>query len=367
MMFAKSVVGKLVPLKLRSKLREQHVSMNITHLYGPRAVQLSKDEAAVICVLRNGEYYIDSFIEHYSKLGFRHFFFLDNGSSDETLSLIRNYHNVSVWKSTLPINSNQRLFKKYLAERSIRGGWCLDADIDEFFDFPFSDVINLQQFLAYLNQGRYTALITQLLDMFSDSPLSCLTNERKEDVKAVYRYYDISNITRTDYRTSAVTVKYGDANELADKETALYWGGIRKTLYGNNCLLTKHSLFFPEAGIDLFPHIHFVNKARVADVSGVMLHYKLTSNAMAVARQNQNNFTENSKTYAAFISALEKDSNRKIRQDTGQKFISATDLAKRKFLLMSSIYEEYATAGKLSNLSECLSTNGSSRWPTFKA
>jgi hypothetical protein len=366
-MSAKSVVGALVPLKLKSKLRERHVSMNVTHAYGPRAVQLSKNEASVICVLRNGEYYIDSFIEHYSKMGFRHFFFLDNGSSDETLSLIRNYDNVSIWKSTLPISSNQRLFKKYLAEHSIRGGWCLDADIDEFFDFPFSDVINLQQFLAYLNQNRYTAVITHLLDMFSDRPLSYLTNERKENVKAVYRYYDISNVTKTNYRTSAVAIMYGDANELTDSETALYWGGIRKTLYGNNCLLTKHSLFFPEAGIDLFPHVHFVNKARVADVSGVMLHYKLTSNAMTVARQNRDNFSENSQAYGAFISALERDSSRKIKQATAQKFISATDLARHGFLLMSSTYKEYATSSKLTNQSECSPTNGSSRWPTFKA
>ena len=178
---AKSVVGALVPVKVRSKLREQHVSMNVTHIYGPRTVQLSKSEAAVTCVLRNGEYYIDSFIQHYTKMGFRHMFFLDNGSSDETLSTIKQYDNVSICQSTLPISANQRLFKKYLAARSIRGGWCLDADIDEFFDYPFSDVIDLHQFLGYLNQNHYTTIITHLLDMFSDRPLCqiSLMNERK--------------------------------------------------------------------------------------------------------------------------------------------------------------------------------------------
>lgn len=358
MISPRSVVGALVPVKLKSKLRERHVSMNVTHIYGPRTVQLSKSEAAVTCVLKNGAYYVDSFIQHYSKMGFRHIFFLDNGSSDETLSIIKQYDNVSVCQSALPISANQRSFKKYLAECSIRGGWCLDADIDEFFDFPFSDVIDLQQFLVYLNQNQYTAVVTHLLDMFSDRPLSYLTNERKEDVKAAYQYYDISNVIKTDYRTAEIVAKYGNANKLADNQTALYWGGIRKTLYGNNCLLTKHSLFLPQAGIDLFPHVHFANEANVADVSGVMLHYKLTSNAMVVARQNQDNFTENSKMYGAFISTLERESHREIRQDTAKKFVNATDLTKFKFLVMSPVYEKYAMTSNTTNLSESISTSG---------
>jgi len=367
MMSAKAIVGALVPSKLRSKLRERHVSMSITHIYGPRTVQLSKNEAAVTCVLRNGEYYIDSFIRHYSKLGFRHIFFLDNGSSDETLSIIKQYDNVSICRSTLPISANQRLFKKYLAKRSIQGGWCLDADIDEFFDFPFSDAIDLQQFLVYLNQNQYTTLITHLLDMFSDRPLSYLTNERKEDVKAVYRYYDISDVIKTDYQTSDVVAKYGDANKLADDKTALYWGGIRKTLYGNNCLLTKHSLFRPETGIDLFPHVHFANGAHVADISGVMLHYKLTSNAMAIALQNRDNFAENSKTYSAFISILQRESDRQIRRDTAQKLGSITDLINCKFLAVSLAYEEYIVAGKMTGHPEYISTNEENQWPALKA
>ena len=362
---AKAIVRALVPVKARSMLRERHVSMNVNHIYGPRSVQLSKSEAAVTCVLRNGEYYIDSFIQHYTKMGFRHVFFLDNGSSDETLSTIKQYDNVSIYQSTLPISANQRWFKEYLATRAIRGGWCLDADIDEFFDYPFSDAIDLQQFLVYLNQNHYTAMITHLLDMFSDRPLCHLTSERKEDVKVAYRYYDISDVTKTDYRTSDVVARYGNANKLADCNAALYWGGIRKTLYGNDCLLTKHSLFRPEAGLDLFPHVHFANKANVADVSGVMLHYKLTSNAMAIALQNRDNFAENSKTYSAFISTLQGDSDRQIIQATAKKFSGVGDLIDCEFLAVSSAYEEYRATGKMTEPPKCISTNGGSQWPAL--
>ena len=40
----------------------------------------------------------------------------------------------------------QPLFKKYLALNSAQGGWRLDVDVDEFFDYPFSDVLKLSSF-----------------------------------------------------------------------------------------------------------------------------------------------------------------------------------------------------------------------------
>ena len=196
-----SILKKYVPSKLKQELRERYLSMNVAHIYGPKSVQLSKDQAAVTCVLRNAEYYIRSFIEHYLNMGFCHIFFLDNGSTDKTIPIAKSYEQVSICRCVLPIGSNQRLFKKYLAKKSIRGGWCLDADADEFFDFPLSDGVGLRGLLAYLNQHQYTAVITQLLDMFSDKPLSYLIGERHDDIKLSYKYYDLSDITKTDYRT----------------------------------------------------------------------------------------------------------------------------------------------------------------------
>jgi hypothetical protein len=98
-----------------------------------------------------------------------------------------------------------------------------------------------------------------------------------------------------------------------------------------------------------------------------MLHYKLTSNAMAVALQNRDNFTENSKTYSAFISTLHRESDRQIRQDTAQKFGSVTDLIDCKFLAVSPAYEEYIADGKMTDPPESISTNGRSQWPALKA
>jgi hypothetical protein len=344
-MLAKDVSKLLIPYKARLYLRECAAALSVKQLYGPKSIELGRNEAVVTCVVKNGEFYINQFIKHYTTMGFRHIFFLDNGSTDNTLTLARKHDNVSICQSGLPIDGNQRLFKKYLAQRSGLGGWCLDADIDEFFDYPFSNVVSLGQFLTYLNDNRFTAVITQLLDMFADRPLSHLAKTQTEELKEVYRYYDVCDISSVPYREAELAAGYGRGNTVTNNTTALLFGGVRKKLYGKewltNCLLTKHSLFLPGEGLELFPHVHFVDKARLADISCPVLHYKLTSNALETALQNQTNFVGISKGYGAFADFLISNPNWKIRKDTSAMYINAESLVGAGFLFSSDHYYKY--------------------------
>ena len=333
-----------VPPKWKRKLHERVASLSVRHHSGSKAVRLSSNEAAVTCVVKNGEFYVERFIEHYSQMGFRHIFFLDNGSTDGTISIARKHRNVSVYESILDIDKYQAVLKKHLARISVVGGWCLDADIDEFFDYPFSDVLSLSQFLEYLNKHQYTAVLTQMLDMFSEKPLSYLAKKQEEDLKATYRYYDISAVMKTGYRESEIAVKYGKRNELSNDNLAIYSGGIRKTLYGNNCLLSKHSLFFRGESIELFPHVHFMNRARIADVSCVLLHFKLTSNAYETASQNKEAFLGTSKGYSDFIDLLENRPDYRIKQNGAVELRNVNDLVNNGFLVVSDDYRKHVDA-----------------------
>lgn len=326
---------------LRRAVRERLVSLSVTHLHGPKRVRLNQNEAAVTCVVRNGAFYIEAFIRHYKRIGFKHIFFLDNGSSDETLSLIKQHDNVSICASSLPVDANQGIFKKHLAAKSVIGGWCLDADIDELFEYPSSDVLELSGFLDYLNNNRYTAVMTQLLDMFSDQPLDRLARNHEHELQRTYRYFDIAAIKKTKYAMSDVATRHGGQNQLADEDSSLYWGGIRKTLYGNDCLLTKHSLFYMGARLDLFPHVHFVNHARLADVSCAMLHYKLTANALDIAQQNSERFTANARSYCAFVDLLMTTPNLQIKRESAHRLDTVNDLVDLGFLTISKKYASY--------------------------
>jgi hypothetical protein len=318
--------------------------MSVKHLHGPKSVRLSKNEAVVTCVVRNGEFHIEAFIRHYTRMGFRHIFFLDNGSSDRTISIAKSHPNISICQSPLPVQANQPFLKRYLAQHSSEGGWCLDADIDEFFDYPYSELIKLDEFFKYLNKNNFSTVLTHMLDMFSDQPLSSLKSDQEENLGAVYPYFDMSGVQRTPYASSELGSRFGNRNTITNPNTELYWGGIRKTLYGNEFLLTKHSLFTPGKKLDLFPHVHFVNNTRLADISCVILHYKLTGNALAGALQNREHFWAIQKDYDNLIKYLSDESSPGIKRDTALKFQSVTDIVERGFLSVSDAYREYVNS-----------------------
>ena len=331
----------MLPPKWRLALNERIVSFSTRHHFGSKAVQLPNNEAAVTCLVKNGEFYIEQFIQHYFEMGFRHIIFLDNGSTDKTVSIAKRHRNVSVYESRINVGRYQCMLKQFMARKFITGGWCLDVDIDEFFDYPCSDSVNLIQFLGYLNRHKYTAVVTQMLDMFSGEPLSYLAKSQDEDMKATYKYYDITAIEKSPYRQSDISFKYARDNELSDDNIKLHIGGIRKTLYGLNCLLSKHSLFSRQENVEL-SHVHFVNKARIADLSCVLLHFKLTSTAFETALQNKDSFSGTSQGYADFINVLKSQPDYEIKQDSALEFRNVNDLLTDGFLVVSDSYRKYA-------------------------
>src|SRR5215212_5755436 len=71
---------------------EQIPPNSIEHLYGPEEVPYEEDELVVVCLLRDGRPYVKSFIEHYTSLGIKHLFFLDNRSTDATVQKVSGVH-----------------------------------------------------------------------------------------------------------------------------------------------------------------------------------------------------------------------------------------------------------------------------------
>jgi Glycosyl transferase family 2 len=335
-------IKTLIPENWKRHVRELQLLPAFHHLYGPRLIQPSANEAVVTCLVKNGMFYIDHFIDHYFGMGFKHICFLDNGSTDKTLERAKSYNNVTVYRCLWPVETYQGLLKKHLAERAVRAGWCLDVDIDEFFEYPHSDLLPLTHFLEYLNARGYTAVITQMLDMFSERPLSSLARQEEENLTRAYEYYDISQVIKTNYLEDPLANLNGHRNVVPGAEASIYRGGIRKSVWGINCLLTKHSLFRTGVGLQLFPHVHFVNGARLADVSCALRHYKFASNAKDEAMQNKAAFVDISHHYSAIIDKIEKSPDLRITSDTAQKLRSASDLLENGFLFASEDYRSYA-------------------------
>src|SRR5215217_6394013 len=222
---------------------------NIEHVHGPEEVNYGPDELVVVCLVRDSRPYVKSFVEHYSSLGAKHLFFLDNGSTDGTVEALKNYNNVTVLQTMLPYKEYKHLMKQYLIGRfGKKERWCLCVDIDELFDYPYSDVVGLDSFLGYLSSNSYTAVAAQILDMLSEEPLSGREgNLEDEPLKERHRFYDISNLKRRSIKELPHRDKRN--NTLESDEIEIFRDGIRSAIFSDRPLLTKFPLVFTDGRI----------------------------------------------------------------------------------------------------------------------
>lgn len=328
----KHVGRKIVEHRIKPRL----LACRIRHIAGPKTVEYGPDEVLLICVVRNGAYHVRTYIEYHLRLGVRHIVFLDNNSTDQTVQIAREYEDVTILQTDRPYHIYENAMKRYLAGRFSRGRWNLCADIDERFGYPFSDTLPLREFVRYLNRSSYTAVLAQMLDMFSDAPLSALRNIAAEDLRRCCTYYDISAIRKIDYR-------FGPPGHPAIKE---HFGGIRRKLFGSDNGLTKAALVRVKDPRRLFVGWHHASDARVADVSCVLLHYPFAGAfsekvAEAVAARRYGKFTAD---YVRYAEWLRNDPTGTIRSDSARELRSVNSLLDDGFLVASEEYLDWARA-----------------------
>ena len=123
-----------------------------TYLRSSKHVSYSLEELLVISVVRNGELYIRSFLDHYRAMGVRHFVFLDNESTDRTVEMLCAHEDVTWTANECPLPEIREHDEEVFGRRFSPGRWNLCADIDELFDYPFSESLRLAAFLQYLTQ-----------------------------------------------------------------------------------------------------------------------------------------------------------------------------------------------------------------------
>jgi len=308
----------------------------VKYIHGPEKISYGLDELLVISVVRNGELYIRSFMDHYRSLGVRHFVFLDNGSSDRTVEMLCAQNNVTVLQTDAPYNKYENTMKRYLAERFSSGRWNLCADIDELFDYPSSERLSLGDFLRYLNANRYTAVVAQMLDMLPDMALDELENKPDDMLKEKYLFYDISSIEKEDYLWS----------KRSNPDIKMYWGGVRKSLFGTDNGLTKSPLILMDGKVKPFITWHHVKGARMADISCLLMHYPFVSSffakvedAVRTGRYGMRVTDE----YKAYAKRLEDGAKLNLKLASAQRFTGLDQLIEEQLLIVSNKYRQWVS------------------------
>jgi len=315
---------------------------NIEHLHGPEEVDFEEDELVVLVVLRDGRPYIKSFVEHYLSLGAKHLVFLDTGSEDGTIEALRKYENgVTVFRTGLPFKNYQISMRQYLVERFGKGRWTLSADIDELFEYPYSDVVSLKALLGYLRENRYNAVICHMLDMFPEEISSDTeTVISDEPLKKLHRFYDTSGVQAYDYSLFHELMD----NEISNEEIEVLMGGVQRRLFKISPLLTKHSLVFLEEGvrpIDLSEH--WVGGARLADFTGLLLHYKLSASlyGLVLREIEKRTYPNRHGKYDKYLQVLESATQLVMKDETSRELKNVNELVGSRFMTVSKEYMEF--------------------------
>jgi glycosyltransferase involved in cell wall biosynthesis len=303
---------------------------------------LAANDAVVLCLVQNGENYVQSFIRHYLSLGFKHIFFLDNGSSDRTVELVKAHAEVTVLRSRLSFRRFKREMRDYLFRTYCRRRWGLNAEIDEFFDYWGSEWINIQQLTGFLSRFGFTAVTMQMLDMFSDRTLTELDSRPSDDLATKYRYYEMSDLMQWSCPAQRCEMAF-ESNECPYPEIRHYYGGVKKRVFGLDSIwLSKHALRYGDGKLPM-DGVHTVENARIADFTAILRHYKFLSGfpeqvERAVVKKN---YSSDSYKYRKYAETLRRNPSLTLVSENSQLYEGCEALVKQGYLYASSAFADF--------------------------
>ena len=246
-------------------------------LHGPARVQLQINECAVVSMMKNAAYWVADFIRHHQALGVAHIVILDNGSTDQTVQIAQGFEGVTVLRNTLPAKQYECHLREAAAHKVLQGGWILFADSDEMAEMPGG----LRRLLDYCNAQGFTAVVSQMLDLYAPLPLSRTRGLDYAQARAVTDRYSLGALGRVPYFAPENALHWFLKDNRGAEGVTMLTGGLRREIFGEDCLLSKHSLVRNLPGAQLMTHPHTASGVVVADVSFVLKHYKLAGDFVA--------------------------------------------------------------------------------------
>lgn len=327
---------KIHQIQKKSKLDRAYRKIDKKKEIVQSAVIPDDDSPVVICLLKNGVFFVRDFMDHYLRLGFQHFVFVDNSSTDETINELQK-HEVTILSCDLPYKDYKYYYKQYLVKTFAKNRWSLYVDIDELWEYPCQDKVKLSAFFEYLDQRGFNAVMSVMVDMFADLPLKDLSTMKEKKLRDAYPYYDNSSMQITPYRKAYNNINHANTNH--------FHGGIHYQLFDiENIYLSKMPLIKWNKSIEVHETSHTSTHVNIADVSTVLLHYKFVYGFYEKIQRvlSEKNYWNASETYMKYLKYIESHPNLNLKQSTAKKYVFAEDLEIEQTIWISEDYKNLA-------------------------
>ena len=180
-----------------------------------------------------------------------------------------------------------------------------------------------------------------MLDMFPEEPLSGREeNLEDEPLKELLRFYDISNISRRSIKE--LHHLHNRNNTLESDEIEMFRDGIQNTIFGSKPLRTKFPLVFTDGRIKPFDRSsHWVDNAKIADITCVLLHYKFLDgyfHKRTMQAVQEENHYKNSRGAKKHLEVLNRNPTLQLKRESARELKGVNDLVENGFLVVSEEY-----------------------------
>ena len=251
---------------------------------------------------RNEALRLPEFLEYHRRLGVERFFFVDNGSTDESVEIALADESVHVWRTEQPYQESRFGvdWQEALLERFGVGHWCLLLDLDEFFYFPFCDQgRNFKDFLATLDAAGHSVVKSMMLDMYSDRSIGETRLGSDQSIFEICPYFD-----RPRHLSLFFTRDF-------QRLQRIYFQGVRRRVFAAAAMVRKYPLVRYSEGMSLSSGHHHLH----ADVRNLardrtfIFHFKFLSTLRDYARESIDRgcHWNASGEYQAYLDAIEGD------------------------------------------------------------
>ncbi|MCP4496617.1 MAG: glycosyltransferase family 2 protein [Phycisphaeraceae bacterium] len=251
---------------------------------------------------RNEALRLPEFLEYHRRLGVERFFFVDNGSTDESVDIALAEEAVHVWRTEQPYQDSRFGvdWQEALLERFGVGHWCLLLDLDEFFYYPFCDQgRRFHDFVGALDATGRTVVKSMMLDMYSDRAIAETTLRPARSIFETCPFFDrprhLSLFFARDFR----------------RLQRIYFQGVRARVFRNAAMIRKYPLVRYSKGMPLsLGHHHTEAPSRsLARDRTYLFHFKFLSTLRDYARESIDRgcHWDASAEYQDYLDGIERD------------------------------------------------------------
>ena len=132
-------------------------------------IPFKDDSPTLICVVRNEELRLPSFLKHYQGLGVACFHFIDNGSTDSTAAILRRAPGVTLWSTSASYRQAAygQMWVAALARRYGLCKWIVNVDADEFLVFAGMGRRSITDLVVRVSALGFSRIATPMIDMYA--------------------------------------------------------------------------------------------------------------------------------------------------------------------------------------------------------